>query len=422
MIRTRLWQRDAPARDDIAGARHLMIPTAPPPYLRTARWLAAAVALLIIWGSLYPFDLLMPNPALLAHRLKTIWSHHMSRGDMASNVLIYMPLGAAFLLALHGRGRLTHLVQATLAGSLLSLSMEAAQLFTAHRVTSVFDWLLNTAGALAGAATLTGYLLVGERWRFRSLVDPRPALVPLWLILLWIVAQFSPYTPALNAAQLHAAIENLSRPQTLSIVNWSLAIASWLVLAETMRRIWMPRFAAAALIALIAVTLFARVWIIDQELRYEEATAWVIALCSLFVSRDVHSRGRAGIAAAACSAALLIAGLWPFTFSPDAGVFHWIPFSGNLLLTRDYQPLFEKLFLYAALLWTLTLCLQNRGFAFLVAFVMTTVVELQQMWMPDRRAEITDPLLIAVLAGLFSLAKEFQPYALGTARARASEV
>ena len=113
---------------------------------------------------------------------------------MASNVLIYMPLGAAFLLTLHGRGRLVQFFQATFAGSLLSLSMEVAQLFTAHRVTSVFDWLLNTAGVLAGATTLTGYLLVGERWRFRSLVGPRPALVPLWLILLWFVAQFSPYT------------------------------------------------------------------------------------------------------------------------------------------------------------------------------------------------------------------------------------
>ncbi len=394
----------------------------PPPYLRIARWLAAAVALLIIWGSLYPFDWLIPEPALLAHRLKTVWSHYMSRGDLASNVLIYMPFGAAFLLALHGRSRLTQCLQATIAGSCLSLSMELAQLFTAHRVTSVFDWLLNTTGALAGAATLTGYLLVGERWRFRSLVGQRPALVPLWLILLWFVAQFSPYTPALNAAQLHASIENLSRPHALSVVNWSLAIASWLVLAETMRRIWMPRYAPAALIALIAVTLFARLWIVDQQLQYEEAAAWVIALCSLFVSRQVHSRTRAGIAATACSAALLLAGLWPFVFNGEAGTFHWIPFSGNLLLSRDYQPLLEKVFLYAALLWTLTLCLGRLGFAFLVAFAVTTVVEIQQMWMPDRRAEITDPLLILALAGIFSLAREFQPYALGTARPGASEV
>jgi VanZ family protein len=398
-----------------------MTAVARPAYLMTARWLSFALALLIVWGSLYPFDLLFPSPELLALRLHRSWSHYMSRGDLVTNILIYMPIGASLVLALAGRSRWTHVLEATLAGSLLSLTMELSQLFTAHRVTSIYDWMFNTAGSFAGALMISGYLLIGVRWRFNSLLGNRPALVPMWIILLWFISQGSPFKTVINAAQLQASIETLTRPHAWSIVNWSIAIGSWLILAESMRRIWVRPYAVAALIALITVTLLGRLWIIEQHLRYEEVAAWAIATLSLFISKAPDSRLRTGIASSACTAALLLAGLWPFVFSAQVGEFHWIPFSGNLLLSRDYQPLFEKLFLYAGLLWSMTLSLGRLSFAFVVAFLLTTVIEIQQMWMPDRRSEITDPLLILGLAGLFYLGLQFQPYALGVDKPGASK-
>jgi len=393
-----------------------------PRYLRIARWLAASIALLIVWGSLYPFEFFVPPEQLLHRRLLGALSHHMTRGDMASNVLIYMPFGAVMMLALFGRSRLTHVLQTTVFGSLLSMNMELAQAFTRHRVTSVFDWLLNSAGAFAGAVMISLYLLVGKRWRFRSLMGPRPALVPMWLLLLWVVSQFAPYVPALNSAQLQASTDQLAHRYLWSVVEGSVAIAAWLALAEAMRRIWKPPYAAVALAGLIAATLLARLWIIDQHLRYEETIAWLVALGSLFASSPQDSRARTGVAAGACAAALLLAGLWPFEFTAQAGPFHWTPFSGNLLLSRDYQPLLEKIFIYAALLWTLTLCIGRLSAAFVAAFALTTLVELQQMWMPDRRAEITDPLLIALLTAVFYIALEFQPYALGSRGPRTADI
>jgi VanZ family protein len=393
-----------------------------PAYLMTASWLSLALALLIIWGSLYPFDFVIPDWELLVLRMHRAWSHHMSHGDIVTNILIYMPFSSVLLLSLTGRDRWTHVLEATLLGSMLSLTMELSQLFTAHRVTSIYDWLWNTTGSFAGAIMITGYLLIGDRWRFKSLMGNRPALVPMWILLLWFISQGAPYRPAMSAAQLQASIETLTQPQVWSIVGWSLAIASWLVLAESMRRIWTRPYALAALLALISVTLLGRLWIIEQHVRLEEVAGWVVAIASLFASRDPDSRLRTGVAAAACTAALLLAGLWPFVFATQVGEFHWIPFSGNLLLSRDYQPLFEKLFLYAALLWTLTLCLGRLGFAFVVSLILTTVIEIQQMWMPDRRSEITDPLLILGLAGLFYLGLQFQPYALGVNKPGASKV
>lgn len=395
-------------------------PIPPPRYLRISRWLVLGIALLIVWGSLYPFDFILPDSQVMHRRLSTVLSHYVTRDDLASNVLIYMPLGAVLILSLFGRSRAMHVLQATLIASLLSMNMELAQAFTPHRVTSVYDWLLNTAGACIGACIMSLYLMIGDRWRFESLVEPRPPLIPMWLILLWLVSQFAPYKAVLSAAQLQASTHTLEHRYLWSVVDGSRAIAAWLVLAEIMRRIWIPRRAAAGLVALIGATLLARLWIIDQQLRFEEAIAWLVALASLFLSRSRQSPVRAAVAAGACAIALVLAGLWPFHFETEASAFYWTPFSGNLLLSRTYQPLLEKLFVYAALLWTLSLAMGRLSAAFLTAFVLTTLVELQQVFMPDRRAEITDPLLIVLLATAFYIAMQFQSFALGDDRPRSS--
>jgi hypothetical protein len=127
---------------------------------------------------------------------------------------------------------------------------------------------------------------------------------------------------------------------------------------------------------------------------------------------------RVAIGALACVAALLLAGLWPFAITANAGEFHWIPFSGNLLLTRDYRPLLDQIFLYAALLWALTLSFGRLTFAFVAALMLITAIELGQLWMPDRRAEITDPLLVVLLAGAFAVARRFQAHAFGVENPR----
>ena len=158
----------------------------------TSTWpLALALACLVAYASLYPFDNWrnqgLPVWAFLSAPLPRYWTWF----DVAVNVLGYSLLG--FLLALavmRGTDWGWPVMLASLGAALLSLSMEMLQGFLPSRVPSNLDLALNALGAWLGA--LAAYLLerLGalQRWgQFRrrwftgqTREHPRADLVKLW--------------------------------------------------------------------------------------------------------------------------------------------------------------------------------------------------------------------------------------------------
>ena len=56
--------------------------------------LAAGIAGIIVYGSLFPFHFWNnPNPAGPLRALLATWRTHPSRGDFIGNILLYMPFG-----------------------------------------------------------------------------------------------------------------------------------------------------------------------------------------------------------------------------------------------------------------------------------------------------------------------------------------
>src|SRR3990172_6025950 len=95
------------------------------------------------------------------------WRLRLDYVDAAVNFIGFIPLGllAFFLRAAAGRGR-ADLPFAVSVGFVLSLSIEAAQVFMPDRFSQASDLLLNTSGSLAGA--LLAMLLKNA---FRRLID-----------------------------------------------------------------------------------------------------------------------------------------------------------------------------------------------------------------------------------------------------------
>lgn len=67
--------------------------------------------------------------------------------NIVGNVVVTLPLGAAILVLAGPRGRVRH---AALAGFVLSVTVEALQLWTGRRFTDIDDVILNTLGAVLG--------------------------------------------------------------------------------------------------------------------------------------------------------------------------------------------------------------------------------------------------------------------------------
>ena len=155
--------------------------------------LALAWAALIVYASLFPFtEWHWPPGATLPGALLLPWPRWQDRFDMVANLLGYLPLG--FLLHLtwlnRGAAALAAFAAAVLLPSLGSYALEVAQLMLPHRVPSLVDWALNSAGALLGAVLAAWLHALGWTWRLRALRRlwvERPGAGALTLLLLWPV-------------------------------------------------------------------------------------------------------------------------------------------------------------------------------------------------------------------------------------------
>jgi VanZ family protein len=204
---------------------------------KTSAWpLSGAYAVLVVYASLYPFSGWRNQEIPPWEFLFAGWPRYWTGFDLAANVVGYVPLGFLLALSFLRRGNVrffaTHpnlaaIAVAVLAGTVLSLCMEALQNFLPSRVSSNVDLGLNIAGSLIGACLAAGLELAGvlDHWsRFRErwfIPQARGALV---LLALWPFALLFPAAVPLGLGQV------LERLET--------AVADWL--QDTPFLEWLP--------------------------------------------------------------------------------------------------------------------------------------------------------------------------------------
>ena len=379
----------------------------------SARWIAFGIALLIAWGSLYPLDFMLPTGAVLRHRLAMVAAQIDYRTDLIANFLLYLPFGAACRLSLGGAGSARRIGAATMIGSAMSMLLELAQLATPHRVTNVYDWIWNSAGAATGALAVALYLRLGWRWRARALRQPRPALLPTILLVIWFIGEFAPYLPQFRPVPFGRLIASIHLRHPFRTSRWSVALGEWWIIAECLRQIWRRPWVMPSLAALIGLTALEQAYVGTDRRSLEELLSWCIVPFLTLLSMRWPRRARAWLTVAACVAVLVTTNAWPALRAAHSGTFHWVPFSGTLLASRDYRPLLDSLFFEGALLWGLTIALGRPSIAFLLTLGASVAVELARLWTPPHRAEVTNPLLVVALMVVFSAARRHQAYADG---------
>ena len=297
---------------------------------KTAAWpLAWMYAVLIVYASLYPFDNWRVQGiapwVFLTAPLPRYWTGF----DVLSNVLGYAPLGFLLALALHRtRRHWPVIVLATLAGAVLSLSMETLQMFLPVRVPSNVDAALNVTGAWMGAAVARTLAWVGliERWsRFRDrwvVPDAGGALV---LLAVWPVALLFPAPVAFGLGQVLERVE-AALADALEDTPWlewmplrevelqpllpvsemlCVAIGLWLpcCLAFSVLRQRRQRFMAAGVLLILGVAASA----LSAALTYGPAHTWGWVSAEVAVGLVVAVLGAVAMAFASARMCLVLA-------------------------------------------------------------------------------------------------------------------
>lgn len=175
------------------------------PRFRLLRYLAACYALFIVYVSLTPFSGWQGQGLYFIDVLTAPLAQTFTWFDFTLNCLSYFPIG--FLLAYMLRNQFSFvrvLLLATLAGFLLSVSMEYTQMYLPRRVSSNTDLLSNTMGTFFGATIALLISQYGWFSRIRALHERwfkhgRMSDFGLALLALWVFAQTNPSLPMLGS-------------------------------------------------------------------------------------------------------------------------------------------------------------------------------------------------------------------------------
>lgn len=169
--------------------------------------------ILIVYGSWYPFSGWQERGLSPLVLLFAPFPHYWTLFDLVINVLSYVPFGALVVFALYPHVRRTPAAAlAIIAGSLLTVAMEAGQTLLPNRIPSNLDLLTNTIGTCIGAAL--GWLLSHAFLEQSRLLELRrrwftvEAGRGLIVLALWPLAQIYPQGYLFGHGQLTAVLSD----------------------------------------------------------------------------------------------------------------------------------------------------------------------------------------------------------------------
>jgi VanZ family protein len=290
-----------------------------------------------------------------------------------------------------------------LAGAALSFGIELAQLYIISRDSEMTDVYANALGTLFGAAA--GVVLQGVL-RTPSALGEKTRPFVFVLLACWVGYRLSPYLPEFSPHNYAAAVRALFSGSfaaadlyRYTVTCCALCLMGAAALGKNGANFKIP--------GLILMVLLARTLIAGTVLSPAESAGTALGLL-LWWSVLSRLRARAVLIAILFAGAVGLQALEPFTFRLPARRFGIIPFHAflNAPIDSALRNFLEKTFLYGTLVWLMT----RAGVTWIAATVsggaLVLGLRLAQVYLPGRSAEITDLVLLLLMAGVMRLMTE----------------
>ena len=372
---------------------------------RTAAWLLAVIAFLIVYGSLYPFRFAAVGDSGVFELLKSLPFARTTRSDIAANVLLYLPLGASIAWLLAARlGGMLAVIAATLAGAVLALAIEWLQLYETRRVASLADVTYNTIGTAAGAFVALAIASTHRGLRASPLASVLRHPVAAALLVSWIGYRLAPFAPVLDPGKWAGAFAPLAESGWWTWGAILPHVIAWFVMVLACERLAAGRPRTTVAFAM-GVVLAGRVLFAGLALDPAELTAMALALALAGLLLRMPVERAASVLAAALVVLIAIQGLSPFDFQLAQDRFGLVPFGESLTRYRatNLTDMFLRCYGSGALVWLLA----RSGLTVIAATALGAgiifSIELLQTWLPGQTADITDPLLAIAAGGLIAV-------------------
>ena len=389
----------------------------------------SVIAILIAYGSLYPGDFSAPDEGAVKKFL-TDWRLFTSRGDLLGNLALFFPLGmAGILFALHSLNATIRVAWLLFFAFVLSFVLQLAQVWLPSRSAALADVIWNMAGMTLGLAI--AYLIKKYAPRRVRSFDSA-SLAALSVLVLWLLMELLPLVPSLDWQKFKDALKPLFLDYTLSFPVAMMHAAGVFIAGSAF--VALGRQPAAWLGSALVIVWAGKVVIVNLTL---DASLLIGSLAGYAGCLIVLRLGGTKLFEAAFWLLLIawsIVAITPFSLALG-GTFNGIPFATMLRgsMETGARGLAQSLFIYTALLWLL----QRTGMGIAKATVglalWSCLIELIQMGLLGRTADVTEPILLLLVGWTLSVLQKHgipvrqekgtpvsQPYALVTVRTELS--
>lgn len=371
-------------------------------------WLLAGVIALIGYGSLYPFNFTFDGtyPTLSAALSQLGWAR-AGKADRVRNVLLYLPLGFCLILLLRSKlGILWATVLATFIGCVLSLTIELLQVYLSIRVPSLMDVVLNAAGTCVGAMGgvvwrgLSSLVYISPNSRQRP--GDRSALV---LICIWVMWRLADFDLSVSLSRLKLALWPLMEG-SYSLPLTAQFLLLWLVVAQAVLSFAHRQRGNEALLIVIAIVLVGRLLFVISPFNSSELIALVLLLPALVLVHKLASGIQAVVLFALLATWFTYQQLAPFHLNSTA---HQFDYGSTMQWLTEGMPidlefLFGKIFVFAALIWTLKQVGLSTRIAMIAVVLAVICIEIIQLWQIGQVSSLTSPVLALCTGVIMRLA------------------
>lgn len=362
------------------------------------RSILAITAILISYGSLYPFNFTESKAfSRQFNELLSNFSIPSSSGDLFGNIVLFIPLGlVSAMIAVREPRKWTISALLFLLGTLLAFAVQVGQIWLPSRDPAAGDAVINTIGLLFGFKL--GFWI--DKFEPKALEYRKSvSLAPTVLCLFWIIYCWFPWVPTLDMQNIKDALKPMLATSEFSLVRSLHTAIAWIAFFKLSQYLRIKRTRPGVLtIVALAITM--------AQIFFSGATISVNNMAGMIIGISVIPLlSRSSSSAYVCLALLgtiLITGTQPLQWAEPLNRFHWIPFTGFLsgAMSVNALVLVEKTFLYG----TLIFLLHKNGAQLLPSTLLVAVwlmmIEILQIFIIGRTSEITDPVW-AVLIGYF---------------------
>ena len=357
-----------------------------------------ALALLIAYGSLYPFEFSAAAPGAFL-RLFSEVTLSGSIGDVLGNIGLFAPWGLVGILTIvPRRGMAVALVQTFAIGFVIAFGLQIAQVWVPTRTPALNDVFWNMVGCAVGV--LLGHRFLSRRQILPGVSGSKQSIG--FVLGAWIIWEWLPLVPSLDFQLVKDHLKDLLAFGSISFNLVFERIAISLLFGDLLSRLFTPRQSLILLPLLVTVIILGKLLLVNAQLSASIGLGFLVGIVSWWAIYGFSAESRSATIVVMLLLAYSVQALAPFSLKDAPSSFGWLPFEGLLegSMLANIRSLGGNLLLFGSVLLQLRIAGSRIVVASVGLAIWVMIMELAQLFITTRSGAITEPLLV-LIAGQF---------------------